>query len=224
MYTEQSARHREDEMTKAGGLYRRGLLIADQLAALSGVLCMTKRVCRHAVTVLMYHRVLPDAKASDYPLTNLVVTLSYFRQQVDWLTKNCQMLTMAQAVANLVDNAVKYSDGAKQVTVTIERAGNEVVVHVQDRGIGISADEQEKIFERFHRVSTGLIHDVKGSGLGLSIVSHIVKAHRGTVTVKSEPGRGSTFTIRLPLAGSRARHPGQVFESRGESANPMGGT
>ena len=58
--------------------------------------------------------------------------------------------------------------------------------------------EQEKIFDRFHRVSTGLVHEVRGSGLGLSIVRHIVQAHAGSVTVKSAPGRGSTFSVRLP--------------------------
>jgi signal transduction histidine kinase len=106
---------------------------------------------------------------------------------------------LAQAVANLVDNAVKYSDGSKEVGVAVRRSRDDLVIAVQDHGIGISPDEQQKIFERFHRVSTGLIHDVKGSGLGLSIVSHIVKAHGGTVTVDSEPGKGSIFSIRLPL-------------------------
>ena len=67
--------------------------------------------------------------------------------------------------------------------------------------MGIPPEEQHRIFERFHRVSTGLIHDVKGSGLGLSLVKHIVEAHGGKATVDSEPGLGSTFTIHLPLAG-----------------------
>jgi len=106
---------------------------------------------------------------------------------------------VAQAVANLVDNAVKYSNGAKEIKVHLGREGDEAVISVEDHGIGISPDEQDKIFERFHRVSTGLVHDVKGSGLGLSIVSHVVKAHAGRVRVESEPGRGSTFFIHLPL-------------------------
>jgi signal transduction histidine kinase len=71
---------------------------------------------------------------------------------------------------------------------------------VRDFGIGIARDEQRRIFERFHRVGTGLVHDVKGSGLGLSIVHHIVAAHGGAITVDSEPGKGSTFTMRLPVA------------------------
>jgi signal transduction histidine kinase len=104
-----------------------------------------------------------------------------------------------RAVANLLDNAVKYSDGDRAIQVRLDRSDDEAVISVTDHGIGIPRDEQEKIFERFHRVSTGLVHDVKGSGLGLSLVRHIAEAHGGSVTVESEVGKGSTFSIHLPL-------------------------
>jgi signal transduction histidine kinase len=105
---------------------------------------------------------------------------------------------LGQAFINLLDNAVKYSGEAKQLHVRLGQKGNFITLSVTDHGIGIPGDEQAKIFEKFYRVSTGLVHDVKGNGLGLSLVAHIVKAHHGRVTVESEPGRGSTFTIHLP--------------------------
>jgi signal transduction histidine kinase len=107
---------------------------------------------------------------------------------------------IAQALANLLDNAVKYSGAARDVAVSVRLDGDHAVVAVADQGIGIAADEQAKIFDRFHRVSTGLVHDVQGSGLGLAIVRHVVEAHGGRVEVASRPGAGSVFTIRLPLA------------------------
>jgi len=108
---------------------------------------------------------------------------------------------LAQAFQNLLDNAMKYANGSKEIRVTVAAEDGFVSLSVKDSGIGIPQDEQRKIFERFHRVGTGLVHDVKGSGLGLSIVHHIVDAHGGNVAVLSEPGSGSTFTIRLPIEG-----------------------
>ncbi|HEU5179188.1 MAG TPA: HAMP domain-containing sensor histidine kinase [Candidatus Polarisedimenticolia bacterium] len=119
---------------------------------------------------------------------------------------------ISQAVHNLLDNAVKYSGDAKEIAVRLDQDGEWLLISVQDHGIGIAREEQKKIFERFHRVSTGLVHDVKGSGLGLSIVHHIVQAHGGDVCVESEPGRGSRFTLILPMTqpgrgGAAARAP-----------------
>jgi signal transduction histidine kinase len=104
-----------------------------------------------------------------------------------------------QAVANLLDNAVKYSDGGERIEVALRREADEIVLSVTDHGVGIPKDEQERIFERFHRVSTGLVHDVKGTGLGLSLVQHIMQAHGGSVAVSSEVGKGSTFSLHLPI-------------------------
>ncbi len=126
---------------------------------------------------------------------------------------------ISQAVHNLLDNAVKYSGDAKDITVRLELDGDWVLISVQDQGVGIAREEQKKIFERFHRVSTGLVHDVKGSGLGLSIVHHIVQAHGGDVCVESEPGRGSRFTLILPVTqasreGARQLEGGEAIPPR----------
>ncbi len=108
---------------------------------------------------------------------------------------------LGQAFHNLLDNAVKYSGDSRWICVGLERRAAEIVVSVEDAGVGISAEEQRKIFDRFHRVGTGLVHDVRGSGLGLAIVRHVVEAHGGRVTVESEPGRGSRFSVHLPVKG-----------------------
>ena len=105
---------------------------------------------------------------------------------------------IAQVLMNLLDNAVKYSNENKSVDVVVSADDQSVRIAVRDRGIGIPASEQKKIFEKFYRVGSGLVHDVKGSGLGLAIVNHVVKAHGGRVEVNSALGQGSTFTIVLP--------------------------
>ncbi len=112
---------------------------------------------------------------------------------------------IAQAFHNLLDNAVKYSGESKRIVVTLGREDGWASLSVRDFGIGIAREEQRRVFERFHRVGTGLVHDVKGSGLGLSLVRHILNAHGGTVEVASEPASGSTFTIRLPLPAREVR-------------------
>jgi signal transduction histidine kinase len=108
---------------------------------------------------------------------------------------------MAQALSNLIDNAIKYSGPVKQLSIKTETLGSDLSIEVADHGIGIPRAEQAKVFEKFYRVGNGLVHDVKGSGLGLSLVQHIVEAHRGTISVESDVGKGSRFTILLPLDG-----------------------
>ncbi|MCB1037488.1 MAG: HAMP domain-containing histidine kinase [Acidobacteria bacterium] len=110
---------------------------------------------------------------------------------------------LGQAVCNLLDNAIKYSNGGRQIEVSLGTEKGQAVVAVKDYGVGISREEQKHIFDRFHRVGSSLVHDVKGSGLGLSIVQHVVEAHGGRVRVESSPGQGSTFSILLPLEGTR---------------------
>jgi signal transduction histidine kinase len=111
---------------------------------------------------------------------------------------------LAQAVLNLLNNAVKYSPDTKQVTVRVAARADGIAIEVADRGIGIPRAEQERIFEKFYRVSTGLVHDTKGSGLGLALVKHIVEAHGGRIVVESAPGQGSRFTILLPVQAADA--------------------
>jgi len=106
---------------------------------------------------------------------------------------------IARSLLNLVNNALKYSKDQKYIGVSLYRANSRVNLEVRDRGIGIPPNEQEKIFEKFYRCGDPLVHNVKGSGLGLSLVRHIARAHGGDVLVESIPQKGSTFTIALPL-------------------------
>jgi signal transduction histidine kinase len=110
---------------------------------------------------------------------------------------------MLIALTNLLDNAIKYSRDAKEIALRLVERDGFAAITVKDYGIGIAREEQERIFEKFYRVSTGMVHDVKGAGLGLSIVKHIVEAHHGKIIVESELGRGSAFTIHLPLNEKR---------------------
>ncbi len=106
---------------------------------------------------------------------------------------------MARSLVNLVNNALKYSQDRKYIAVKLYRENGSVKLEVIDHGIGIPSNEQHKIFEKFYRVGDPLVHNTKGSGLGLSLVQHIAQAHGGDVAVDSAPGAGSKFTITLPL-------------------------
>jgi signal transduction histidine kinase len=106
---------------------------------------------------------------------------------------------IARSLLNLVNNALKYSRDQKYISVSLYRTIGRVNLEVSDKGIGIPANEQEKIFEKFYRCGDPLVHNVKGSGLGLSLVRHIARAHGGDVSVESAPEKGSKFTIELPL-------------------------
>ncbi|MGA2064656.1 MAG: ATP-binding protein [Thermoguttaceae bacterium] len=107
-----------------------------------------------------------------------------------------------QAVTNLVDNAVKYSDSGSAVRIEGDRQDGSLIIRVRDTGCGIAAQHQPRLFERFYRVDKARSRELGGTGLGLAIVKHIVAAHQGSVEVRSAVGQGSTFTVRLPDAAA----------------------
>ena len=150
--------------------------------------------CRTDVVELVEHTV----SGFEVPLREQGLSIAFHATPVPLLQVDKDAL--AQVIVNLLDNAVKYSNGRKDIEVSVGAVGNEVRIAVRDHGIGIPAAEQKKIYEKFYRVGSTLVHDVKGSGLGLSIVMHVVKAHGGRMELASTPGEGSTFTIVLPIA------------------------
>ncbi|MGZ3902971.1 MAG: sensor histidine kinase, partial [Bacteroidia bacterium] len=107
---------------------------------------------------------------------------------------------LINVLGNLLDNAIKYSDEEPKITIETSSDQNNFVLKVSDNGIGIDKAHQTKIFDKYFRIHTGDLHDVKGFGLGLAYVKKIIELHRGIIELESETGRGSTFKIKLPHA------------------------
>jgi two-component system sensor histidine kinase SenX3 len=147
------------------------------------------------VTDTAADRVLPLARQRD---VEVVVT----RTEPAPLVRGDER-QLVSAVANLLDNAVKYSEPGSKVEVESSRSGGWVRIAVRDRGIGIPTKDLERIFERFYRVDRARSRETGGTGLGLAIVRHVATNHGGHVLVRSREGEGSTFTLRLPLAEPR---------------------
>jgi signal transduction histidine kinase len=166
--------------------------------------------------ILDFSRIEAGRKEYEFKETNLAelvrTTLDSYRFQIeqngfafeenisgDIPPVNVDREAIARSLLNLVNNALKYSKDQKYIGVSLYRSNGSVKLEVQDRGIGIAAADQDKIFEKFYRCGDPLVHNTKGSGLGLSLVRHIAQAHGGNVFVESVPDKGSKFTIALPI-------------------------
>ena len=143
-------------------------------------------------------------RAMRHPLTQQGFTLLVHDQGTP-MRALCDPDAIEQAVINLLSNAVKYSGTSRDLQVTLESGHTHATIAVSDFGVGIRGEEQARIFERFYRVPDSVNDTVTGTGLGLTLVRHIMDAHGGEVTVRSAPFRGSTFTLRIPLEPRQAR-------------------
>lgn len=114
---------------------------------------------------------------------------------------------LVHCVLNLLDNAIKYSRERRAIRLSVGTREGRVTISVADRGIGIPPGDQQQVFEKFVRLETGLVHDVRGAGLGLALVHQIMRAHHGRVELVSTPGEGSTFTLVLPAAAETSTAP-----------------
>jgi signal transduction histidine kinase len=104
-----------------------------------------------------------------------------------------------QALLNLLHNAMKYSGESREIQLRLQRKDNHALIQVIDQGIGIAPTEQKRIFEKFYRIPSPDNERIVGTGLGLTLVSHIIKAHGGHLELESNPGKGSTFSLYLPM-------------------------
>jgi len=111
---------------------------------------------------------------------------------------NGDKIHLTNVLINLIDNALKYNTEKPHIVINTVNNNGSLLIRVQDNGIGISKSNQKKIFEKLYRVPTGNVHNFKGFGLGLSYVKATTELHNGIISVDSEPGSGSTFTIRIP--------------------------
>lgn len=137
--------------------------------------------------------------ASEQAKSNKTINISYLnKNNVKYIYAD--KLHFRNMIANLLDNAVKYSGDPVTITITCYRDNHLLNISVKDNGMGISAANSAQVFEKFYRVPTGNVHNVKGTGLGLSYVKYIAEAHGGSVFVKSEVNAGAEFIVSLPLS------------------------
>jgi len=138
------------------------------------------------------------ARAMEHPLSQLGFTLTISSDGTAPVV-GADPEALTQAILNLLGNAMKYSGDARIIEVRTGTRNDEAFVDIVDHGIGIALEDQPRIFERFHRVQSVETTGIAGTGLGLTLALHVVEAHRGHIAVSSDPGRGSTFSVRIPL-------------------------
>ena len=162
----------------------------------------------HAVREILTGAIqLCEAKAS---AKSVVLELSCDED----LKGKINLALLEQAVVNLIDNAIKYSDSGKRVRIEAYKEDKGFLIRVQDQGCGIEKKHLDRLFERFYRVDKARSRKLGGTGLGLAIVKHIVQAHGGSVSVESQPGKGSTFSLHLPdLSKNRPSSPNNLIQS-----------
>ncbi|MCO4292829.1 HAMP domain-containing histidine kinase [Solitalea sp. MAHUQ-68] len=147
----------------------------------------------------MHNLIAAVADSMDLQFKRRTAILNFDLQATEYVITGDE-LHLSNVIFNLLDNALKYSEGTPEITISTQNLGNLLLIRVLDNGIGMTREQQSKVFDQFYRAHTGNLHNVKGFGLGLNYVYSIVKLLKGNISVKSEPQKGSTFELSFLIS------------------------
>lgn len=174
----------------------------DRLSSVVGDLLTLVHIDSHKLRLRREMMVLADTVRETVSRLNPLAK-KRGQQIVVKIQDECEMFAdsgkLAQVCYNIIENAIKYTPDGGTITVSLAKVGRDAVLDISDTGVGIPAEDLPHVFDRFYRVDKARSRETGGTGLGLSIVKQIVRLHAGTVTVASEFGKGTTFTVQLPV-------------------------
>lgn len=184
----------------AGIIYKENKRLQNQVERVLNIAKMDKEKIKLNYTLFDLHDVISEA-ADVFEFNQSEIGSGAIEMELNAKSSavRADEVHIENVIHNLIDNAIKYCKEEPHIRISTENTGGEVVIRVTDNGIGIKKEDIRMIFDKFFRVSTGNVHDVKGFGLGLYYVKTIIESHGGRIHVKSQIGVGTTFTINLPL-------------------------
>ncbi|WP_070137811.1 sensor histidine kinase [Crocinitomix algicola] len=181
-------------------IYKENKRLESQVERVLNVANLDKGEIKLNLSTINLHEIIEEAKENfEYNQLEERGGQINLKLNAEYAVLKGDVVHITNIVNNLIDNAIKYCDKIPNLTIKTTNQKNKIIIQFSDNGKGISRDNIKYIFDKFYRVPTGNLHDVKGFGLGLFYVKTIVEAHNGTIHVRSNPGKGSEFSIALPL-------------------------
>jgi two-component system phosphate regulon sensor histidine kinase PhoR len=184
----------------AGIIYKENKRLQNQVERVLNIAKMDKEKIKLNYTLFDLHDVITEA-ADVFEFNQSETGSGLIKTELNAInsTVRADEVHIENVIHNLIDNAIKYCKTEPHINISTDNIGNDIVIRVSDNGIGIKKEDIRMIFDKFFRVSTGNVHDVKGFGLGLYYVKTIIESHGGKIQVKSQIGVGSTFIVTLPI-------------------------